>query len=97
MTKGYYKGVGLHSKRYRVFLLSGTKCAICGIEAQYFAQEKFKEHNKFHMNLYAVRNDREVLMTRDHIIPRSKGGSDNLDNQQTMCFYCNTRKGDKVE
>ena len=36
-------------------------------------------------------------MTKDHIIPKSKGGKDILDNFQTMCFECNTKKGNKYE
>lgn len=49
----------------------------------------------WHFNLYAITPDgREILMTKDHIVPRSKGGADNLENLQTMCRPCNNRKDD---
>ena len=36
-------------------------------------------------------------MTKDHILPRSKGGIDDISNYQTMCKPCNEVKGNKLE
>ena len=34
--------------------------------------------------------------TRDHVIPRSRGGADTLLNVVAACRACNTRKGDRT-
>ena len=35
-------------------------------------------------------------LTVDHVVPRSKGGSDGWDNVVTSCAPCNLRKGDRL-
>src|SRR5262245_13276333 len=41
----------------------------------------------------APRDDDAVRLEVDHITPRSRGGSDDLDNLWTLCFRCNRGKG----
>ena len=66
--------------------------------AVYFAKEKFADQSTYHLNLYAVDdNGDEILMTKDHIMPRSKCGIDDISNYQTMCKLCNEAKGNKLE
>ena len=38
--------------------------------------------------------DREL--TRDHVVPRSRGGSDDWENVVAACRRCNHRKGDRL-
>lgn len=87
-----------NSQRYQTFFTKGTKCVCCGIEGQFFAKEKGKKCKSYHLNLYALDEDgNEVLMTNDHIIPKSKGGTDHISNYQPMCEVCNMKKGNKME
>ena len=91
--------VKMYSQRYRLFKLKGVKCISCGIEGKFFALEKpHTEKKRYHFNLYGKNKDgHEVLMTKDHIRPKSKGGKNNLSNYQVMCAECNTKKKDKYE
>lgn len=85
-----------NSQRYQTFFMKGCKCAVCGIEGKYFAKERHLQDKTYHLNLYAVDdNGDEILMTKDHIIPRSKGGIDDISNYQTMCKICNESKDNK--
>lgn len=48
----------------------------------------------YHFNLYAIDKDgNEVLMTKDHILAKARGGKDRISNYQTCCKVCNETKG----
>jgi hypothetical protein len=82
--------VRMNSLRYAVFEKS-IVCAGCGLEANHFKlQSGPQAEHRAHYNLYYE----DDLFTKDHIVPKSKGGSDQLDNLQTMCYPCNHNKDD---
>lgn len=86
-----------NSQRYQLFFTKGCKCVKCGIEGKFFAKERYPTSSRYHLNLYAIdKNGKEVLMTKDHIIPASKGGKNTLSNYQTLCIICNSAKGANI-
>lgn len=89
--------INMGSHRYQCFALYGTDCVDCGIEGKYFIMERQGAVGQFHFNLYALDDfGNEVLMTKDHILPRSRGGRDEISNYQPMCTYCNGKKGNNM-
>lgn len=87
-----------NSQRYQLFKTKSCTCVRCGITGTFFAKEKRINDKSYHLNLYGYdKNGNEVLMTKDHILPKSKGGEDILDNYQPMCEKCNTEKGNNLE
>jgi diadenosine tetraphosphate (Ap4A) HIT family hydrolase len=95
--------VKANSQRLQLFFTKGMKCVVCGAEGKFFIMVKNKSKKgtpdpHYHLELIGKKPDGQyVLMTKDHIIPRSKGGENKLENYQTMCVICNNEKGDKME
>jgi hypothetical protein len=92
--------VRVSSLRYEIFKRDRCRCVSCGLVGNVFLLEQpKKDHvigNAPSLNLYAETKDGFILMTQDHIHPRSMGGLDKKHNLQTMCQPCNVRKGNKV-
>lgn len=90
--------VKMSSDRLVLFKHKGVTCVTCGLEGKFFIKKQGDNDMSPHLNLYAVGKDgKKVLMTKDHIHPKSKGGKDCLSNYQTMCTHCNEKKADKIQ
>lgn len=84
------------------FAYNGVDCICCGAKAAYFSLEtqlhSVGDLKSYHLNLYAIdRNGKPVMMTKDHIILRSLGGSDTVENYSPMCLRCNNLRGNSYE
>lgn len=88
----------MYSLRYITFRKS-LACVKCGLVGSVMRLEMTRGSRDEipHFNLYA-RNEHGhlVLMTKDHIYPKSKGGRDIPENMQTMCEHCNGKKKDLI-
>mgnify|MGYP002623183857 CR=1 FL=1 len=49
-----------------------------------------------HLCIYCGGQFQEKMLTRDHVLPISKGGKDKWSNVVTACKHCNTKKGNKT-
>ena len=82
------------SLRYMTFYQKGVRCVCCGKMGTHFRLCGKATTNRRHFNLYA---DDGTLITKDHIVPASKGGKDTVENMQTMCADCNAAKGNQCD
>lgn len=89
---------GLRSSRINCLIAGGGKCVRCGLQGSLWALERHHPNEPYHVNLYGLgKKNKEVMLTRDHIIPKSKGGTTDALNCQVLCSKCNTKKADLVQ
>ena len=89
----------LASLRLRTFAGKGTQCSACGLQASHFAIERSyihaglpEEEQRYHLNLWGVKDSEEILFTHDHTLARCLGGANTVSNSTTMCTICNGAK-----
>jgi len=86
----------LHTKyskhrRLKVFHHKGLNCVNCNRKGKYLITARDRNGN-IHVDLYTKTFN---LMTVDHIKPKSKGGSYDIENLDPMCSHCNSKKSNK--
>lgn len=83
----------------KVFLRKGTTCVGCGAKSTYYVekpQPRLSEKLDQECVSLVLFNENRIKMTKDHIYPRSLGGTNSLSNMQPMCATCNVNKSDTV-
>ena len=83
------------SRKYILAQLAqtSTKCACCSVVGTKFCLGTDKGGGK-HWDLYT---EDDIALSVDHMIPKSKDGSENIANKQILCVRCNWLKSDVPE
>jgi len=104
-----YKGIrkpGESKQVYHRRYVQSHKINIAHLKARRYAKEKgalgnhtlqeWENLKKLH-NFKCVKCGEIKKLTKDHIIPLSKGGSDFIENIQPLCKNCNSKKWANIE
>lgn len=104
---GFYQ-LRIDRTRLKTFTTHGCFCHACGASASFMYTEAHMNESIFqkwyfnpydnpkpiaHINLYGWKNGDLFMLTSDHVIPRSLGGSNSLTNRIPLCRECNQLKG----
>jgi len=90
--------VNTSTRTLKVFKYKGCKCARCRKVANIARVERELSSGRLCLKLYRkLPNGHLDFFNKDHIRPRSRGGSNHLSNLQPMCFECNKIKGAKYD
>lgn len=63
-----------------------------------YKEISLSRRNLLHRDSYTCQycGDRRHDLTIDHIVPRSRGGTDSWENVVAACLKCNVKKGDRT-
>lgn len=72
--------------RFEIYSKDGFMCVYC--------------HRRFtpplNWDKKSAIHDGEMFLEIDHVIPLSKGGTDRIENKQSLCQVCNNKKSDRI-
>ncbi len=85
---GYERHLWHNRKRY------ASKRAAVGSHT--FDEWEELKYRNLNMCVCCKREEGEIVLTEDHIIPLSKGGSDFIENIQPLCKECNSIKYNRI-
>lgn len=78
--------------KFKLFKTKGLDCLHCKAKGYVFII--FKNGKNYYTNLYTSNG---ILITKDHIVPKSRGGATSIKNLQPLCIKCNMTKSNSYE
>ncbi len=75
--------------RRRVHRAAGYRCVACGVVG--------REERRTRQGYGFPTTEVGVYLSVDHIVHRSRGGTDAPENLRTLCTRCNTGRGTKFD
>jgi len=92
LIEEFYPQIKGSNKRAKYCKKCNTTSSKIRVEAlEYGVKNVFQTANNLCVKCFLELHNFDV----DHILPRSKGGTDKVDNLQIMCRSCNRKKSDK--
>lgn len=82
----------------RLILFKNQPYCVCCFRTgnTFFLEKDLWSNISPHLNFYHRDiGGKIILMTKDHILPRSLGGKNHQSNYQTMCYKCNEAKDNR--
>lgn len=70
-------------------------CVFCRKEGCVWLLQLEPNGKSIHLNMFWREGEEKMMLTLDHICPRSKNGKTRISNSQTLCQKCNQDKGDR--
>lgn len=88
----------IHKTRYnrlKITTLEQTACRFCGAIPEYVI--KYRDNGGgVHCDPYFIRGRKLIMSTVDHILPKSLGGRNTIENYRPLCATCNTNRGNDI-
>lgn len=91
--------VGSNTNAGASALTSGVAtCQHCGVKGTHiiYYRHKNEPENTVHVDTIAVSKTNVILLTKDHILPKSLGGSNKPSNLRVLCRPCNLKRGNTL-
>ncbi len=96
-NSGNWKGGITSDPDYWAIAKAKRKTMVLKNGGSHTLQEWKDLKKKYHYTcLHCKKREPEILLTQDHIIPLSKGGSNDIGNIQPLCKRCNSVKNAKI-